>query len=113
MKNERLTAEEVALKVYNPAGAYEITQGFAPRLSNLNGKTICELSDGVFEADRMFPLIRKLIQKQFPEVNIVPYTEFPYGRGSKGGGSYAIDDDRIIDLVKKKGCNAAIVGNAG
>jgi hypothetical protein len=97
----------VTLTVYDPSGAFEVTQSFAPRLADLNGKTICEVSDNSWETDRTFPLIASLLQKQFPTVKIIDYTKF---------------DPATVDLaalaklgsgIKAAGCQAAIVGNAG
>jgi len=102
----------VILKVYKPTGAIEVRQVFAPRLPDLHGKTICELSNDAFEASRTFPFIREVLRSQFPTAKFVPYTEFPQGHGSKGGGSYAIDDDRIVEMAKARGCQAVITGNA-
>jgi len=65
--------------VYDPTGSAEVTQLFAPRLADLNGKTICEVSNDSWEAQRTFPLIRALLQKQFPTAKIIPYTEFTHG----------------------------------
>ncbi len=96
-----------SLTVYDPTGAIEVTQVHPPRLADLAGKTICEVSTGLtWEAHRTFPRIRELLQKQYPTVKIIPYTEFP-------AGSEAIDNDDTADLVKSKGCQAAIVGNGG
>ncbi len=95
----------VSLEVYNPTGSIEITQLYAPRLADLNGKTICELNQGGWEGPRTFPHIRELLQKRFPDVKIVPYTEFP--------GIFTVTHDVLCELVKEKGCDAAIVGNAG
>jgi hypothetical protein len=94
------------LEVYDPSGATEITQLFAPRLADLNGKTICELSDGIWEDHRTFPLIRELLQRQFPTARIIPYTEFDVGRAE-------MESDANIALLVKKGCQAVITGNAG
>lgn len=96
----------VTLNLYDPTGVTEITQLFSPRLADLNGKTICELSDDQWEDYRTFPVIRELLQKKFPTVKIIPYTEFPSGQAK-------IDVDGIGELVKTKGCQAVIVGNAG
>ncbi len=101
------TAEDaVTLEVYNPTGAFEITQLHAPRLGDLNGKTICELSNDSWQAHRTFPAVRELLQRKFPTAKIIPFTEFPQG-------NVGIDDDKTADLLKQKGCQAAIVGNAG
>ena len=79
---------------------------YAPRLSDLSGKTICELSNGkAWEVDRTFPLIRQMLKERFPDIKIVPYTEFPVGVRE-------IDIDDIGDLVAAKGCDAVIGGNA-
>ena len=45
----------------------------APALAGLNGKTVCELWDGVFRGDEIYPLLRAELQKQFPGVRIVDY----------------------------------------
>ena len=106
LPGEATAADPVTLKVYDPTGAIEVTQLFAPRLADLNGKTICELSNASWEAYRTFPVIRDLLQKQFPTAKIIPYTEFPEGTAK-------IDVPNIGNVVKQKGCNAVIVGNAG
>ena len=106
---EVLAADPVTLEVYNPTGRAEVTQLFARRLDTLHGKTICELSDDMWEARRTFPVIRELLQRQFPTARIIPYTEFPVGLAVATG----IDNDKIGDVVKAKGCQAVIIGNAG
>ncbi|MFH1031871.1 MAG: hypothetical protein V1767_04860 [Chloroflexota bacterium] len=95
---------KVSLEVYQPAGTPEAIQRHAPRLTNLKGKTICELSDRVWEDFRTFPEIRKQLQKRFPDMKIIPYTEFP--------GTYLVSAETLSKIVKDKGCDGAIVGNA-
>ncbi len=92
-----------ALEVYNPTGTVQVTSVHAPRLDTLDGKTICELSDGIWEHDRTFPEIRKLLLRRFPNLKIIPYTELPTG-------NFDIED--IGDRVKKMGCGGVIVGTA-
>ncbi len=96
----------VKLEVFNPSGIEpEQMFPYAPRLSNLNGKTIGEVSDGAWEDNRTFPLIRQMLKERFPDIKIVPYTEFPVGIRD-------IDIDNIGDLVAAKGCDAVIGGNS-
>ena len=45
-----------ALEVFDPSGAIEVTQLHAPRLDNLNGKTIGFISNDMWQAHRMLPL---------------------------------------------------------
>ncbi len=104
----------VALSVYDPTGAIEVTQLFSPRLGDLNGKTVCEVGDGMWEDARTFPVIRALLQKQFPTIKIIPYDKVPYGVSgydfAKDGG---IGNPKLVEILKGVGCQAAIVGNAG
>ncbi len=99
-------AGPVTLEVYNPAGATETTELYAPRLADLNGKTICELSNGAWQHDRIFPVIRTLLKERFPDATIVPYTEFPIG-------NITIDiAENIGEILKERGADAVIGGMA-
>jgi hypothetical protein len=96
------------LEVFDPSGFTESAKLslHAPRLSDLSGKTICELSNGkAWEVDRTFPLIRQMLKERFPDIRIVPYSEFPVG-------GREIDIDDIGNLMVAKGCDAVIGGNA-
>jgi hypothetical protein len=95
----------VTLRVYDPTGLADTTQSYASRLEDLNGRTVCELSNGVWEDQRSFPVIRALIQERFPRARIIPFTEFPVG-------TERMDRDSTIDLLVEKGCEALITGNA-
>ncbi len=94
----------VILEVFNPSGAVEVSQRFASRLADLDGKTVCMLWNGLWEGDRIFPLIGELLQKRYPTVKVIPYTELPVG---------AIDTPEVSKIVKEKGAQAVIVGSAG
>jgi len=97
---------KTTLIVYNPTGAFEVSQLHAPRLPDLRGKTICELSNGGWEDHRILPAIRELLAKQFPDAKFIPLDEFPIGTEN-------IDKDSTIDMLVKKGCQAIITGMAG
>jgi hypothetical protein len=99
-------AGPVALRVYNPTGTFEITQAFAPRLPDLNGKTLCEVSADSWEHDRTFPVIRNSLKRQFPAVKIMTYERFPHGIPG-------MDVDALAPKLLEFGCQGAIVGNAG
>ena len=101
-----MTSNSVALRVYNPTGAAETTLLHAPRLDTLAGKTICELSNSGWQYDRIFPVVRELLQKQFPTAKIIPYNEV-----------VPLKDDldnleHVSKTVKEKGCQAVIAGMA-
>jgi hypothetical protein len=69
------------------------------------GKTIGELSNGVWEDQRTFEKIRAELQKRLPDTTFVPFTEFPIG-------SEQIDSDAAIERLVAKGVDAVITGNA-
>ncbi len=98
-------AEPVTLNVYDPSGAIEVTQLFTPRLTDLNGKTICQVSDNMWEADRTFPLIGQLLQRQFPTMKVVSYKDLPEASTDV--------NPKLAEAVKAAGCQGVIVGNAG
>ena len=54
-------AGPVTLELYDPSGAFEVVALHTPRLDTLEGKTICEISNGSWEDERTFPLILSLI----------------------------------------------------
>ena len=97
----------VKLDVFDPSGLIDTEKSsqYAPRLTDLKGRTIGEVSDGAWEDYRTFPLIRQMLKERFPDIKIVPYTEFPTGvRG--------IDVEEIGDMIAAKGCDAVIGGNS-
>ena len=93
------------LQVHNPMGAVEVAQQHAKRLESLHGKTIGELGNGSWEDQATLPAVRAQLQQRFPDLKIIPYTEFP--RGTEN-----IDHDSVIDLLQARGCEAVITGNA-
>ena len=99
-------AGEALLEVFDPTGAFEITRLHAPRLADLNDKTICEISNSIWETHRTFPLIREELKKRFPRVRIVPYPEFV------GTRPQCEDLEFVARMVKEKSCDAVIAGNA-
>jgi hypothetical protein len=78
----------------------------APSIPDLNGKTVCELWHAEFQGDITFPVIRELLQKQFPDVNIIPYTEFEASK-------VTTEIPGVVAQIKEKGCNVVIGGNGG
>jgi hypothetical protein len=93
------------LEIFDPSGATEITRLHAPRLPSLEGKTVAMLSDDMWQAHRMLPMLRELLGARFANVIILPETEFPMGNS-------AIDRDETADMFVEKGVDAVIVGNA-
>lgn len=67
-------AGPVTLEVRSPVGRVSKNLFHSSRLDGLDGKTIAELSNGVWEDARTFPVIRQSLKKRFPYLNIIPFT---------------------------------------
>ena len=92
------------LEVFDPTGSalYGNKYHYARRLPDLNGKTIGEISNRIWEADRIFPLIRDLLKKRYPGIKFVPYTDLPSGLDN------IQDNEDLGNIVAAKGCDAVI-----
>lgn len=55
----------------------------APRVPDLNGKTVCELWDILFRGDTIYPMVREHIRARFPGVKFVDHTEFGNFHGAR------------------------------
>jgi hypothetical protein len=102
--------QEPYYKVVWPLGklAYQpIT--LKPRPADLNGLTMCELSDYGFKAEVIFPLVRQLLKQRYPDIKFVEYTAF--------GNTHGAQEDEVIaaypEKLKKYGCGAVISGVGG
>lgn len=95
----------MTLNVFDPSGATEITQLHAPRLDALANKNIAMLSDDMWQAHRILPMIRAYLRENFPGTEVIPETEFPMG-------NTAMDRDETADMFVERGVDAVVVGNA-
>ena len=93
------------LEIFDPSGATEITRLHAPRLPSLEGKTVAMLSDDMWQSHRMLPLLRKMLETRYPDITVIPETEFLMG-------NTAMDSDAAADMMVARGVDAVIVGNA-
>lgn len=82
------------------------TISLKPGISDLKGKTICELSDFAFRSQDVFPLLRDLLSRHYPGVKFVDPTVFGNIHGPK--------EARVISdlpaLLHKYKCDAVISG---
>jgi hypothetical protein len=95
----------VRLEFYDPSGALEVSQPHAARLASLEGKRIGIVSNEQWQAYRMLPLLKGLIEADFPGTEVLPVDAYPQGNA-------LIGTDETAALVKKSGVDAVIVGNA-
>ena len=65
-------------EVVSPLGVQVVeAKAVAPRLADLDGKTIGEVWNGVFKGDVTFALIRAALQRRFPSIRFVSFSSFP------------------------------------
>lgn len=103
---------DALLDVHSPVGIETVRHtGIAANLDTLAGKTIAESWNGDFKGDVTFPLIRELLQKQFPGLRIVPYTQFPYRHGADDPAAQKSLARDIALQAQALGCDALISGN--
>ena len=100
------------LEVISPAGGAAVkVSAIAPRLDDLNGKTVAEVWNGVFKGDITYPVIRKLLQAKFPRIKIIPYTEFYHLPGSDVPAHQRELARETVAKARALGCDALISGN--
>jgi hypothetical protein len=93
------------LEFYDPSGILEVTVPFAKRLDSIEGKRIGFVSNEQWQAYRMLPLLKELLEKDFKGVEVLPIDAYPQGNA-------LIGNEDTAALVKKSGVDAVIVGNA-
>lgn len=102
-------------EVVSPLGEPVVeTISMAPRLSTLEGKTIGEIWNGGFRGDETFPIIERLLRKRYPRVKFIPYSEFPLITIASLHPEHKEETlKKLREELKKKRCDAVIVGNGG
>lgn len=93
------------MEFFDPSGYTEITQSHAPRLNTLYGKRIGILSNDQWQAYRTLPLIKTILEEDFPDCDVLPLDAFPQGIS-------AIGSSKTVALVKESGVDGVIIGNA-
>ena len=95
----------VKLEFHDPSGVLEVTQPHAPRLVSLDGKRIGFVSNEQWQAYRMLPLLKELLEADFPGIEVLPIDAFPQGNA-------VIGSEETAALVRASGVDAVIIGNA-
>jgi hypothetical protein len=93
------------LEFHDPSGAIEVKQPFAPRVSGLAGKRVGFVSNEQWQAFRMLPLLKSLLEADFPGIEVLPIDAFPQGNA-------VIGSEQTAAAVKQSGVDAVIIGNA-
>jgi hypothetical protein len=95
----------ITLEFHDPSGAIEIKQAHAPRIAVLEGKRVGFVSNEQWQAYRMLPRLKALLEADFPGIEVLPIDAFPQGNA-------VIGSEKTAELVKASGVDAVIIGNA-
>ena len=93
------------LEFFDPSGTLETAKPQAPRLASLAGKRIGFVSNQQWQAFRMLPLIKGMLEADFPDIEVLPVEQFPHGNTLIGNAETA-------HIVKQSHVDAVIIGNA-
>ena len=93
------------LEFYDPSGVIEVKVPHAPRLASLEGKRIGFVSNEQWQAYRALPLLKSMLEEDFPGIEVLPIDAYPQG-------NTLIGTEETAALVKKSAVDAVIVGNA-
>jgi hypothetical protein len=93
------------LEFHDPSASIEAEQPHAPRLPSLAGRRIGFISNEQWQAYRTLPLLKALLEQDFPGIQVLPFDAFPQG-------NTRIGEEETARLVKQSGVDAVIIGNA-
>ena len=95
----------IKLEFHDPSGALEVTVPHAPRLASLEDKRIGFVSNEQWQAYRMLPVLKEMLEKDFGKIEVLPIDAFPQGNA-------LIGTEETAAQVKQSGVDAVIIGNA-
>src|SRR5438552_18901945 len=96
----------VRLEFHDPSGAIEVKRAHAARVAALAGKRIGFVSNEQWQAYRMLPRLKGLLETDFPGIEVLPIDAFPQGNA-------VIGSEETATLGKASGVDAGVIGNAG
>jgi hypothetical protein len=95
----------VRLEFHDPSGVIEVKQPHAPRVPTLEGKRVGFVSNEQWQAFRMLPRLKALLEADFRGIEVLPIDRFPQGNA-------VIGSEETAELVKASGVDAVVIGNA-
>ena len=95
----------VTLEFHDPSGAIEVREPHAPRVASLAGTRIGFVSNEQWQAYRMLPRLKALLEADFAGIEVLPIDAFPQGNA-------LIGTEETAAAVKQSGVDAVVIGNA-
>lgn len=84
------------LEFHDPSGAIGATEPHAPRLPSLEGKRIGFLSNEEWQAYRTLPLLKTMLEEDFPGAEVLPIDAFPHIHLPESFERLLAEADRVI-----------------
>jgi hypothetical protein len=94
-----------AIEFFDPCRRLEVKRPHAPRLDSLAGKRVGFVSNEQWQAYRMLPLLKSLLERDWAGIEVLPIDAFPQGNALVGS-------EETAEQVKRSGVDAVIIGNA-
>jgi hypothetical protein len=96
-----------------PLGKLGMKKGvIAPRLQDLEGKTILELSHYSYRGDDIFPILREALKKRYKNLTVIDYDQWGNFRDYRKYGVEFEKYDGLSELLKKDKVDAVVIGIA-
>ena len=95
----------LTLEFHDPSGKLDQRHPHAPRLASLERKRIGFVTNWKWQAPRIFPLVKQMLEADFPGVELLAFDAFPQG-------NHVIGTEETAALVKQSGVDDVIIGNA-
>ena len=86
----------------------QMTRELAPRLDDLDGKTVAQLWDELFKGDQVFELLEEGLKQRYPNINFVSWKVF----GSTHGGNEREALAALPEKLREHGVDAVLSGMA-
>ena len=100
-------------EVLSPLGKRAVERvELAQRVDTLEGKTVCEVWNGVFLGERTFSIIEEMLRERYPKAKVISYNEFPLCTHEMMKPSTKEERlEAIRSALVEKGCDVLITGN--
>ena len=95
----------ITLDFHDPSGVIHVQRPHAPRLPALERARLGFVSNEQWQAYRMLPRLKALLEADFPGIDVLPIDAFPQGNA-------VIGSEETAALVKASGVDAVVIGNA-
>lgn len=98
-----------------PSGKLRVKKtSLAPKLDDLEGKTILELTHYSYRGDDIFPALRESLKKRYKNIKILDYDTIGNFRDPRNFDGYELEKSpRLSEILKKYNVDAVISGIGG